>query len=131
MLKNLEHNLKQTRISKNTDKKTCYVINHLIQYIKKYRKKSKKVKQSFCYYYFFKSSWRSKRDSVGGYFLASRSMNWVLVSSIFKYSFFSFQLLNIPFSVFNFLIFVFQFSTFEYSFFSFQLLNISFSVFNF
>lgn len=27
------------------------------------------------------SSWRSKRDSVGGYFLASRSMNWVLVGA--------------------------------------------------
>jgi len=27
------------------------------------------------------SSWKSKRDSVGGYFLASRSMNWVLVGA--------------------------------------------------
>jgi len=27
------------------------------------------------------SSWRSKRNSVGGYFLASRSMNWVLVGA--------------------------------------------------
>ena len=26
------------------------------------------------------ASWRSKRNSVGGYFLASRSMNFVLVS---------------------------------------------------
>ena len=27
------------------------------------------------------SSWRSKRDSVDGYFLASRSMNWIPVSN--------------------------------------------------
>ena len=26
------------------------------------------------------ASWRSKRNSVGGYFLASRSMNFVLVT---------------------------------------------------
>jgi len=27
------------------------------------------------------ASWRSKRDSVGGYFLASRSMHWTLVGA--------------------------------------------------
>ena len=27
------------------------------------------------------ASWRSKRDSVGGYFLASRSMHWILVGA--------------------------------------------------
>jgi len=27
------------------------------------------------------SSWRSKRDSVGGYFLAARSMHWILVGA--------------------------------------------------